>query len=144
MIKDSQNKTHRLEDHVSSMMQGQDSITAAQSAFGDLTKLDQALEAYVHQLNFMLYKTNYVSTVNESSFQARPIDDTEVDAIRADVLALSGRSQEAKALLASVLLLDPKVRAYETWNSLSSGQATGLRAEVIWRSRTVITQLPGD
>jgi Tfp pilus assembly protein PilF len=115
LIKDSQNKTHRLEDYASFMMQGQDSITAAQSAFGDLTKLDQALEAYVHQLNFMLYKTNYVPTVNESSFQARPIDDTEVDAIRADVLALSGRTEEARALLASVLLLDPKnARAYET------------------------------
>lgn len=115
LIKDSQNKTHRVEDYARLMMQGQDSITAAQSAFGDLTKLDQALEAYVHQLNFMLYKTNYVPTVNESSFQAKPLDDTDVDAIRADVLALSGRTEEARTLLASVLQLDPKnPKAYET------------------------------
>lgn len=127
LIKDSQNKTHRLEDYASLMMQGQDSITAAQSTFGDLTKLDQALEAYVHQLNFMLYKTNYVPTVNESSFQAKPLDDTDVDAIRADVLALSGRTEEARALLASVLLLDPKnARAYETMGfiELRAGQSS--------------------
>ncbi|HEY5256014.1 MAG TPA: DUF1570 domain-containing protein [Acidobacteriaceae bacterium] len=127
LIKDSQNKTHRLEDYASLMMQGQDSITAAQSTFGDLTKLDQALEAYVHQLNFMLYRTNYVPTVNESSFQAKPLDDTDVDAIRADVLALSGRTEEARALLASVLLLDPKnARAYETMGfiELRAGQSS--------------------
>lgn len=127
LIRDSQNKTHRLEDYASLMMQGQDSITAAQTAFGDLTKLDQALEAYVHQLNFMLYRTNYVPTVNESSFLAKPVDDTDVDAIRADVLALSGRTEEARALLASVLLLDPKdARAYETMGfiELRAGQSS--------------------
>jgi tetratricopeptide (TPR) repeat protein len=125
LIKDSQNKTHRLEDYATLMMQGKDSITAAQSAFGDLTKLDNALEAYVHQLNFMLYKTNYVPTVNESSFQANSLEDTDVDAIRADVLALSGRTEEARTLLASVLLLDPKnARAYETMGfiELRAGQ----------------------
>ncbi len=127
LIKDSQNKTHRLEDYANLMMQGEDSITAAQSAFGDLTKLDNALEAYVHQLNFMLYRTNYVPTVNASSFQAKPVDDTDVDAIRADVLALSGRTEEARALLASVLLLDPKnAKAYETMGfiELRAGQST--------------------
>ncbi len=127
LIKDSQNKTHRLEDYANFMMQGQDSMTAAQSAFGDLAKLNSALEAYVHQLNFMLYKTNYVPTVNESSFQAKTLDDTDVDAIRADVLMLSGRTEEARALLASVLLLDPKnARAYETMGliELRAGQPT--------------------
>ena len=126
LIKDSQNKTHRLEDYASLMMLGQDSITAAQSTFGDLTKLNQALEAYVHQLNFMLYKTKYVPTVNESSFQARPIDDTDVDAIRAEVLELSGRTEEARTLLASVLQLDPKnAKAYEAMGyiELRAGQS---------------------
>jgi Tfp pilus assembly protein PilF len=114
LISDSQNKTHRLEDYARFMMQGQDSIAAAQSAFGDLAKLDHALEAYVRQLNFMLYKTNYAPSVNEASFQAKPIDDTDVDAIRANVLELSGRTEEARALLASVLQLDPKnAKAYE-------------------------------
>jgi Tfp pilus assembly protein PilF len=114
LISDSQNKTHRLEDYARFMMQGQDSIAAAQSAFGDLAKLDHALAAYVRQLNFMLYKTNYAPSVNEASFQAKPIDDTDVDAIRANVLELSGRTEEARALLASVLQLDPKnAKAYE-------------------------------
>jgi Tfp pilus assembly protein PilF len=114
LISDSQNKTHRLEDYARFMMQGQDSIAAAQSAFGDLAKLDHALEAYVRQLNFMLYKTNYAPSVNEASFQVKPIDDTDVDAIRANVLELSGRTEDARTVLASVLQLDPKnAKAYE-------------------------------
>ena len=67
----------------------------------------------------MLYKTNYVPTVNEASFQAKPIDEVEVDAIRADVLALTERTPEARALLASVLQQDPKnVKACEAMGFL--------------------------
>lgn len=127
LIKDGQNKTHRLEDYANFMMQGQDSIAAAQSAFGDLTKLDHALDAYVRQLNFMLYKANYVPTVNQSSFQVKPVDEANVDAVRADVLALVGRTEEARVLLASVLEQDPKnTKAYETMGfiELRSGHAS--------------------
>ncbi|MGC1871817.1 MAG: tetratricopeptide repeat protein [Acidobacteriaceae bacterium] len=115
LIRDGENKTHHLEDYGHFMMDGQDSIAAAQEAFGDLTKLDHALDAYVGQLNFMLYKANYVPTGDESTFQAKPIDNADADAIRADVLGLVGRTQEARTLLASVLQQDPNnVKAHET------------------------------
>ncbi|HET9098887.1 MAG TPA: tetratricopeptide repeat protein [Acidobacteriaceae bacterium] len=126
LIRDGENKTHHLEDYVHSMMEGQDSISAAQSAFGDLTKLNHALDAYVRQTSFMLYKANYVPSLNESSFHAKPVDDTEVDAIRADVLALVGRTEEARTMLASVLQQDPEnPEAYETMGfiELRAGQS---------------------
>ena len=41
LIKDGRDKTHRLQDYGLLMMNGQGSIAAAESAFGDLTKLDQ-------------------------------------------------------------------------------------------------------
>jgi hypothetical protein len=103
LISDGENKTHRLQDYARFMAQGQDSPTAAQSAFGDVTQLDRALQSYVRQFNFKLFNAHYVPTVNESSFQAKPINNAEVDAVRADVLALADRPQEARTLLASVL-----------------------------------------
>jgi tetratricopeptide (TPR) repeat protein len=115
LISDGENKTHRLQDYARFMSEGQDSVTAAQSAFGDPTKLDRALESYVHQLNFKLFNAHYVPTVNESSFQAKPINSVDVDAVRADVLALADRAPEARTLLASVLQQDPKnAQAHET------------------------------
>jgi tetratricopeptide (TPR) repeat protein len=119
LISDGQNKTHHLEDYAHSMMEGQDSIAAGQAAFGDLTKLDHALEAYVRQLNFMLYKAKFVPTTDESTYQAKPIDDADVDAIRADILGLVGRTEEARTLLDSVLQQDPKnAKAHETMGFL--------------------------
>jgi len=127
LITDSKNKTHHLEDYARLIMQGQDSISAAQSAFGDLTKLNHALDAYVRQTSFMLYKANYLPSLNESSFHAKPIDDTDVDTIRADFLALVGRTEEARTMLASVLQQDPKnPEAYETMGfiELRAGQSS--------------------
>ena len=55
-ITDFENKTHRLQDYMRLLMQHEDSVTAAQHAFGDLTKLEQALNSYISGGNFKQFR----------------------------------------------------------------------------------------
>jgi Flp pilus assembly protein TadD len=108
VLSDSENKTHRLQEYAHLLVEGQGSVSAAQTAFGDLKKLDRALNDYVQQSNFKLYKINYVSSTDESSFHTEPVSSIDVDAVRADVLLNADRTQDAQTLLAQVLQQDPK------------------------------------
>ena len=119
MLNDSDHKTHRLQQYVDVLSQGQDSVTAAENAFGDLKKLDKTLNGYVQQGSFELYKMNYTNTVDESSFQVQPVSVDDVNAVRADVLVDNERTQEAQALLTTVLYDDPNnALAHETMGFL--------------------------
>ncbi len=119
VLSDSENKTHHLQEYAHLLVEGQDSVSAAQTAFGDLKKLDRALSSYVQQSSFKLYKINYSSSTDESSFHAEPVSSTDVDALRADVLVDADRKQDAQTLLAAVLQQDPKnALAHETMGLL--------------------------
>ena len=105
------------------MVKGEDSVTAAQHAFGDLKKLQQALDNYVSQGNFQMFRLKQATVVNEASFGAKPIAMADVDAQRAGVLLGTGRKQDAQTLLESVLQSDPKnALAHETMGMLKYGE----------------------
>ncbi|HEX4022798.1 MAG TPA: DUF1570 domain-containing protein [Acidobacteriaceae bacterium] len=119
MLHDSEKKTQQIQEYVRLLLQHKDSITAAQEAFGDLTKLQQALHKYVEQSRFKAYRLNTADVVDEASFQVRSVPTPEADAIRADVLVNARRTQDAQALLDNVLQEDPKnVLAHETMGAL--------------------------
>ena len=116
---DGQKGTHRLAEYAKLLLQGEDSVTAAQHAFGDLNQLQKALESYVHQATFMMFKRKTAITVDTASFQVREVPQPEVDAIRADVLVHNQRTEEAQALLDSTLRDDPSnALAHETMGFL--------------------------
>jgi len=103
MVSDKQNNTHRLLDYANYLNQHEDPVTAATHAFGDLKKMEQAMNKYVNQGSFGYFKMKSGITVDESSFQAQPLPPHDVDAYRAAVLFHNHRNEEAEALLESSL-----------------------------------------
>ena len=118
-VTDSQKKTNRLSDYAQFLVKGEDSVTAAQHAFGDLNQLQRALQDYVQQGNFSMFKMSSGFTADGASFQARPVSGPEADAVRADVLLYNDRTKDAEALLETSLRDDPNnALAHETMGFL--------------------------
>ncbi len=119
IINDRIKNTHRLQDYTQNLSDGEDPLTAAQNAFGDLKRLQQALDAYVQQGVFDFFKMPLVSNVDEASLHVQTIATADADAVRADVLLYNGRKEEALALVESALEDDPQnALAHETMGFL--------------------------
>ena len=105
MISDRVHDTHLIRDYGLKLMQHEDPVAAAKEAFGDLGKLEQALNHYVSQLAFQEFIMTLPATalVDEASYEARPVAMPEVEAERAAMLINVGRMREAEALLDKVL-----------------------------------------
>lgn len=119
-MRDVQNKTDHIQQYARLVQKNVDSVTAATQAFGDLKELQKALEGYIHQGSYYYLKLPGATDVDESTFKARPLSQTEADAVRADFLAYDGRAKDSRALLDRVLQQDPKnVSARETMGYLA-------------------------
>ena len=114
-IKDRQDKTLRLNQYSDLLIKKVDPVLAATQAFGDLKKLQAALEAYVRQASFSYFKMTTTTEVDDSAFKAQALTPAQADAVRADFLANNDRTADARALLDHVLQEDPNnVSAQET------------------------------
>jgi tetratricopeptide (TPR) repeat protein len=114
-ISDAQKNTNRLQDYANRLSKKEDSLVAAQEAFGDLNMLQKALNSYIAQGQFMMFKMSKVVAVDETSFTVRAVSTADADAIRADVLVYTQRTKEAQALIESTLRDDPNnALAHET------------------------------
>ena len=128
-ISDAQKGTNRLQQYADLVSHKQDPVSAAQQAFGDLTQLQNALDRYISQGQFMMFKMNKTVAVDESTFQVRAIPTTEANAIRADVMVYSQRTKDAEALIESVLQEDPNnALAHETMGFLKFREGDKLAA----------------
>jgi tetratricopeptide (TPR) repeat protein len=118
-INDRQKNTHHLQDYAQLLIKGEDPVSAAQHAFGDLNQLQRALQEYVQQTTFSFFKMNSGVTVDPASFQVRSVALPEANAVRADVLVYNQRTKEAEALLETSLRADPNnALAHETMGFL--------------------------
>jgi tetratricopeptide (TPR) repeat protein len=118
-VSDAQKDTKRLLKYAELLTKKEDPLVAAQQALGDLGQLQRALNNYISQGQFMMFKMKRVVNVDESTFQVRAIPATDADAIRADVLVYTQRTKEAQALIDSVLRDDPNnALAHETMGYL--------------------------
>ena len=118
-ISDAQKGTNRLQNYAELLMKKEDPVVAAQQAFGDLGQLQNSLNRYISQGQFMMFKMKKVVAVDESSFQVRAVPNTDADAIRADVLVYNQRPKDAEALIEAVLRDDPNnAIAHETMGYL--------------------------
>ncbi|HEX3436312.1 MAG TPA: DUF1570 domain-containing protein [Pseudacidobacterium sp.] len=108
-----------IHDYALHLVKKEDPVAAARESFGDLNQLQKALDRYISQGQFMMFKMNSVIAVDESSFQVQPVSSFDADAIRADVLVYNQRTKEAQALLDALLHDDPKnPQAHETMGYL--------------------------
>ncbi len=117
---DAQQKTHRLQDYADNMQtKHEDSLTAAQHAFGDLGALEKALDQYVSGMTFSQWKLINPVDFTDASFDVRPLPESDAEAVEAGVLLSVRRSKEAEALLQTVLAAEPKsALAHETMGEL--------------------------
>jgi tetratricopeptide (TPR) repeat protein len=119
-VKDFPTHAHRLADYLQLVSQNIDSVTAAERAFGDLTRLQEALDLYVRQANFQQFKAAVPTNVDETAFKVHALTLPQANAVRADFLAYDKRTKDAYALLDSILHDDPEnVQAHETMGYLS-------------------------
>ena len=136
-LTDKQANTHRLTDYVDLMSKHEDPITAAAQAFGDLKQLQQDLETYVTRGNYSFFRLTASTAIDPSSFQVKPLTLPQANAFRADLLACNRRTQDARALLDTVLHDDPNNSlAHETMGFLSL-RAGDLAAAQKWYEQAV-------
>jgi tetratricopeptide (TPR) repeat protein len=120
-VNDKQNKTNQLGTYVTLLSQHQDPVVAAQTAFGDLKKLQQTLESYIHSGDYKKFVLNSAAApIDQSTYKTTPLTQAQADAHRADFLVYVQRTDEAKTLLDAVLKADPyNVQARETMGYLA-------------------------
>ncbi len=97
----------RISAYARLLAQGQDPVSAATAAFGDLGKLQRELEAYIREDRFRYFRMPSPKTPDVASFQIATVSATDADARRAEFLAYNGRAAEARTLLDAVLKQDP-------------------------------------
>jgi tetratricopeptide (TPR) repeat protein len=121
MSEDFQDKVNRIGNYLTLVNQHVDPVTAAQQAFGDLKKLQSALNDYTNRMSYQELRLNSaVAPIDEKAMTATPISPVQADAVRADVLAYVGRTTEASTLADAVLKADPNnVQAHETMGFLA-------------------------
>ena len=120
-ISDKEKGTHKLSNYIQLVSQHQDPLVAAQTAFGDLKQLQQALENYIRAGDYKQFVlSSAAAPIDESSYKSNPLTATQADAYRADFLVYVQRTKDARALLDAVLKADPNnVLAHETMGSLA-------------------------
>ena len=87
LFNDAIHGTHRVKDYAQNLAKGEDAVTAAQDAFGDLGKLNKALSSYVQQAAFNEFRIPMTFSADPSHFQVQALSTPEANAFRADVLA---------------------------------------------------------
>jgi tetratricopeptide (TPR) repeat protein len=111
--------THRMRDYAMRLVEGEDAVSAAREAFGDLDKLQQGLSDYVLQRKFMYFMMPGTLPSKDAVPDLVPVSMAEADAVRADVLIYTNRIWEAQALVEAALREDPdNARAHEAMGFL--------------------------
>ena len=115
-IQDRKNGTHRLDDYLGLMRQHADPVEAAEKAFGPLKALQSSLQNYIGASSYSVLQMNSAAApVDESEWKVEALSTTDADALRADVLSMVQREDEARQVLANVLKVDAKnARAMDT------------------------------
>jgi tetratricopeptide (TPR) repeat protein len=130
IVSDRINGTHRMHDYCELLARGIDPVTAAQNAFGDLGKLQEGLSDYVMQRKFMYFMMPAQLAATGATLQLRPVSNVEADAVRANLMAYTGRASEARQLAEAVIRTLPgNELAHETLGILDyhEGDVAGAR-----------------
>jgi tetratricopeptide (TPR) repeat protein len=134
-LMDYRDKSHRVSDYAQLLAQSVDSVTAATRAFGDLKQLQSTLESYVRQGSFPYLKMPGATEIDDTAFQTHALAAPQADSVRADFLAYSERTADARTVLDHILQEDPNnVLAHETMGLLE------LRAQHLDQARNWYAQ----
>ncbi len=98
MLGDYAEKTSKVLQYINLVNDDVDPVTAATRVFGNLRKLQRALERYIAQTSFNHFETKISTRIDESRFEVKPISRLQAQAVQADFLAASGRLEDARSL----------------------------------------------
>ena len=104
-------QNHLLQKYFIALGKGEDSVSAATEAFGDLGAFEQKLKAYLRRQGFNFMRMKPIAQLGDKSLAARPLPEAELLAIKADFFARSGHLKEAGLLAAEALRLSPDLGA---------------------------------
>jgi tetratricopeptide (TPR) repeat protein len=130
MVSDRIQGTHRVRDYFALLMQGEDAVAAARKVFGDLGRLQKTLDDYVIQRKFMYFMMPAVLGPKDGRVDLWAVTSSDADAVRADLMVYTGRTQDAMELDQAVLRADPgNGLAHETMGYLrfSAGEMEAAR-----------------
>jgi tetratricopeptide (TPR) repeat protein len=130
MVGDRIQGTHRIHNYTRMLEEGEDPVTAAGHAFGDLNKLQAGLDDYIMQRTFMYFMMPAQLDAKDAAIEVQGIAPADADALRADLMMHTGRTSEAKALVDEVLKTQPdNALAHETMGALRhrEGDLTGAK-----------------
>ena len=121
-INDREKNTTRVFDYMTRMSKGEDPVTAAQEAFGDLKALQTQLGFYIQQARYKQFLLNSAAApIDPASYKVRGLSQPAFDAYRADLLAYVGRVDDARALLQTTMAAEPNLPGpHETMGHLAS------------------------
>lgn len=114
-VSDARDRTNRIGKYLSLTSKGNDPVTAAELAFGDLHQLQANLEDYTRAAQYTYFRKSTVAApLDERSFPVTPLSIADADVIRADFLAYMARPDDARALAQAALNADPNsAKAHE-------------------------------
>jgi tetratricopeptide (TPR) repeat protein len=99
----------QLMAYLDALSHGESQDAAASKAFGDLGKLQKALQMYVGNTNFYEMREPAPPKISESEVTVRPLSDAEASAYRGGFLALHQQFDAAAPLLQEAARSDPKL-----------------------------------
>lgn len=109
MIGDREAHRPMLAKYLDALSHDKSQDEAAAEAFGDLKKLQAALENYIRGYAFFYQKAAAPPKISDSDMKARALSDGEFDALKGGFASARGRYDDARALLAEAIQLDPKL-----------------------------------
>ncbi|MGB8839174.1 MAG: tetratricopeptide repeat protein, partial [Candidatus Acidiferrales bacterium] len=109
MIGDKASHRQMLITYLDALTHGASQDEAAAKAFGDLKKLQVALDSYVGNRAFYYLKSPPPPEIPPNDIQERELSDAEADAYRGGFCAVAGKTRTAKPLLEEAVKLDPKL-----------------------------------
>jgi TonB family protein len=108
MIGDRMAHKPMLTTYLDQLDKGKSPTEAATLAFGDIKKLESALETYIHNSSYYHLKLPSPQ-FNDDQMEVRVLSEAEADAYRGGFAAVCGRSQDAFGTLNQALRLDPNL-----------------------------------
>jgi len=122
MLRDWQEKAHRVSDFTSLIRQNIPQMEAAKRTIGDPEILEKALGEYIRRFSFTT-RVLPRPQIENAKFQTRPLTDAEALSVRGDFMAHIAKYAEARTTLEESLNLDPKLATtYENMSFVSFRQ----------------------
>jgi tetratricopeptide (TPR) repeat protein len=119
-IQDRKNGTHKMDEYLGLMRLHADPVDAAEKTFGPLKNVQAALQNYIGANSYTILQMNSAAVpVDESEWKVQPLSGTDADALRAEVLSMVQREDEARQVLSDVLKAEPgNARAMATMGEI--------------------------